>query len=88
MRSSRINEVEVDHFSWNIIKDIFPYLIEYKKRVLFAVGFMIFAKVASVGLPFILKYIVDGIDTSQFDQASLLVVCHDFHSHCWIAFQL
>ncbi|MFQ3210385.1 MAG: ABC-type transport system involved in Fe-S cluster assembly fused permease/ATPase subunit [Colwellia sp.] len=74
MRASRLNEVEVDHFSWNIIKDIFPYLIEYKKRVLFAVGFMILAKVASVGLPFILKYIVDSIDTSQFDQASLLVV--------------
>ena len=74
MRSSRINEVEAEHFSWSIIKDIFPYLIEYKKRVLFAVGFMILAKVASVGLPFILKYIVDGIDTSQFDQASLLVV--------------
>jgi ATP-binding cassette subfamily B protein len=74
MRASRINEVEAEHFSWSIIKDIFPYLIEYKKRVLFAVGFMILAKVASVGLPFILKYIVDGIDTSQFDQASLLVV--------------
>ena len=74
MRPSRINEVEAEHFSWSIIKDIFPYLIEYKKRVLFAVGFMILAKVASVGLPFILKYIVDGIDTSQFDQASLLVV--------------
>jgi ATP-binding cassette subfamily B protein len=74
MRAIRINEVEAEHFSWSIIKDIFPYLIEYKKRVLFAVGFMILAKVASVGLPFILKYIVDGIDTSQFDQASLLVV--------------
>ena len=64
MRPSRMNEVEADHFSWNIIKDIFPYLIEYKRRVLFAVGFMILAKVASVGLPFILKYIVDGIDTT------------------------
>lgn len=69
-----MNEVEADHFSWNIVKDIFPYLIEYIGRVLFAVGFMILAKVASVCLPFILKYIVDGIDISQFDQASLLVV--------------
>lgn len=74
MRPSRLNEVEADYFNWNIIKDIFPYLIEYKKRVFFAVGFMILAKVASVGLPFILKYIVDSIDTSQFDQVSLLVV--------------
>ena len=74
MRKSRMNEVEAEHFSWHIIKDIFPYLVEYKKRVLFAVSFMILAKVASVGLPFILKYIVDSIDTSQFDQASLLVV--------------
>ncbi|MFT7007738.1 MAG: ABC-type transport system involved in Fe-S cluster assembly fused permease/ATPase subunit [Colwellia sp.] len=74
MRPSRINQVEAEHFSWHIIKDIFPYLIEYKSRVLFAVGFMILAKVASVCLPFLLKYIVDGIDISQFDQASLLVV--------------
>jgi ABC-type transport system involved in Fe-S cluster assembly fused permease/ATPase subunit len=74
MRPSRVNQVEAEHFSWHIIKDIFPYLIEYKSRVLFAVGFMILAKVASVCLPFILKYIVDGIDISQFDQASLLVV--------------
>ncbi|MFT6780014.1 MAG: ABC-type transport system involved in Fe-S cluster assembly fused permease/ATPase subunit, partial [Paraglaciecola sp.] len=74
MRPSRVNQVEAEHFSWHIIKDIFPYLIEYKSRVLFAVGFMILAKVASVCLPFLLKYIVDGIDTSQFDQASLLVV--------------
>ena len=74
MRKSRMNEVEAEHFSWHIIKDIFPYLVEYKRRVLFAVSFMILAKVASVGLPFILKFIVDSIDTSQFDQASLLVV--------------
>ena len=74
MRQSRISEVETEKFSWHIIKDIFPYLIEYKKRVLLALSFMILAKVASVCLPFILKYIVDGLDTSQFDQASLLVV--------------
>ena len=74
MRPSRMNEVEAEHFSWNIIKDIFPYLIEYKQRVFFAVSFMVLAKVASVGLPFILKYIVDGIDTSQLEQASHLVV--------------
>lgn len=74
MRPSRINEAEAEHFNWNIIKDIFPYLIDHKKRVFLAIGFMILAKVASVGLPFILKYIVDSIDTSQFSQASLLVV--------------
>ena len=71
MRKSRMNEVEADQFSWHIIKDIFPYLIEYKRRVLFALGFMILAKVASVGLPFIPNYIVDGIDTSQSAQVSL-----------------
>lgn len=74
MRPSRLNEVEADHFNWKIIKDIIPYLIEYKIRVFFALGFMVLAKVASVGLPFILKYIVDDIDRSQFDQTSLLIV--------------
>lgn len=74
MRKSRINEVEADHFSWHIIKDIFPYLIEYKSRVFWALAFMILAKVASVGLPFILKYIVDGLDGVQSEQASVLIV--------------
>ncbi|MBN4057312.1 ABC transporter ATP-binding protein/permease [Pseudoalteromonas haloplanktis] len=74
MRRSRLGDVEVDSFNWKILKDIFPYLIEYKRRVLFAVSFMILAKVASVGLPFILKYIVDDLDVSQNSPQALLVV--------------
>ena len=74
MRRSRFGDVEVDSFNWKILKDILPYLIEYKKRVLFAASFMILAKVASVGLPFILKYIVDDLDVSQNSPQALLVV--------------
>lgn len=74
MRRSRLSDVEVDNFNWKILKDIFPYLLEYKKRVLFAASFMVLAKVASVGLPFILKFIVDDLDVSQNSPEALLVV--------------
>lgn len=47
------------------IKRIVPLLWEYKGRVLIALGFLILAKVATVGVPLILKAIVDSLDTQS-----------------------
>ncbi|MCK5663652.1 MAG: metal ABC transporter permease, partial [Thiotrichaceae bacterium] len=47
------------------IKRIVPFLWEYKGRVLIALGFLIFAKMATVGVPLILKQIVDSLDTQS-----------------------
>jgi len=52
----------VKGFSWQAIKLLGPYLLEHKVRVGLALGCLILAKVASVGLPFILKHIVDHLD--------------------------
>ena len=47
---------------WATIRTLLPYLWEYKGRVLAAIGCLILAKVANVGVPVLLKQIVDSLD--------------------------
>ena len=44
---------------WDTLKRLFPYLWQYKWRVAAALSFMICAKVANVGVPLLLKNLVD-----------------------------
>ena len=44
---------------WGTLKRLFPYLWEYKGRVLAALAFMSVAKVANVGVPMLLKTLID-----------------------------
>ncbi len=48
---------------WYNIKSLMPYIWEYKGRVLLAMVCLILAKVANVGVPVVLKGIVDSLDT-------------------------
>lgn len=57
-----------------VIKLFMPYLLEHKARVAAAVLFLVLAKVASVGLPFVLKYAVDDLTPTLSETAALLVV--------------
>ena len=47
---------------WANIKSLMPYIWEYKGRVLMAMVCLILAKVANVGVPIVLKDIVDSLD--------------------------
>lgn len=61
-----MKQVDVpDTINWAVFKSIAPYLSEYKWRVLMAVLCLVLAKVATVYLPFVLKYIVDDLDNTQ-----------------------
>ena len=51
--------------NWHIIRIIWPYLMEYRNRVLLALGCLILAKLGNVIGPFILKYIVDALDSEK-----------------------
>jgi len=44
------------------MKSLVPFLWEYRGRVFLALGFLILAKVANVGIPLLLKDIVDALD--------------------------
>ena len=53
---------------------LFPYLWHYKWRVVFALAFMVGAKLANVGVPVLLKYLVDAMTIKPGDPRALLVV--------------
>lgn len=59
---------------WSTLKRLFPYLWDYKWRALAALAFMIAAKLANVGVPLLLKHLVDAMDVKAGDPAALLVV--------------
>jgi ATP-binding cassette subfamily B protein len=50
---------------WRVVPMLLPYLWEYKWRVVVALSFLVTAKVANVGVPLVLKDIVDTLDTSK-----------------------
>ena len=50
---------------WTAIKSLVPYFMEFKGRVLLALGFLLLAKLASVMIPFAMKHIVDALDSTQ-----------------------
>ncbi|MDM0045189.1 ABC transporter ATP-binding protein/permease [Variovorax dokdonensis] len=53
---------------------LFPYLWRYKWRVIAALAFMVVAKVANVGVPILLKHLVDAMTLKPGDPRALLVV--------------
>ena len=59
---------------WLTLQRLFPYLWRYKWRVIFALAFMIGAKVANVGVPLLLKELVDAMSLSPGSPQALLVV--------------
>jgi ATP-binding cassette, subfamily B, heavy metal transporter len=62
------------HTDWATVKRLFPYLWEYKGRVLAALIFMVAAKLANVGVPVLLKNLVDSMSIQPGGAAAMLVV--------------
>ena len=58
---------------WATLQRLFPYLWAYKWRVSLALSFMVGAKVANVGVPLLLKTLVDNL-TPQPDAATAMLV--------------
>jgi ABC-type transport system involved in Fe-S cluster assembly fused permease/ATPase subunit len=48
--------------AWRTIRTLLPYLLEFKGRVILALSFLTAAKVANVGVPLLMKQIVDALD--------------------------
>ena len=59
---------------WATLKRLFPYLWEYKWRALAALAFMLGAKLANVGVPLLLKQLVDTLSFKPGDAQAVLVV--------------
>jgi len=50
---------------WQTIKSLLPYLLEFRVRVVLALVFLAAAKVANVGVPLVLKQIIDAFEQKQ-----------------------
>jgi ABC-type transport system involved in Fe-S cluster assembly fused permease/ATPase subunit len=59
---------------WATLRLLLPYLLRYKWRVAFALLFMLGAKLANVGVPVLLKNLVDAMSLKPGDPAVILVV--------------
>ncbi|MCR8914265.1 ABC transporter ATP-binding protein/permease [Marinobacter panjinensis] len=66
MRAYADNDYPADHKpDWKVISGLWPYLAEFRGRVLLALGFLIISKLATVATPVALKYIVDYLDQNK-----------------------
>jgi ATP-binding cassette subfamily B protein len=59
---------------WRTLGRLLPYLWRYRWRVGIALGFLLGAKIANVGVPVLLKHLVDAMTIKPGDAAAMLVV--------------
>ena len=59
---------------WATLRRLLPYLWQYKWRVIAALAFMVAAKLANVGVPVLLKQLVDAMNIPPGSAQALLVV--------------
>jgi len=59
---------------WQTLQRLFPYLWEYKWRVMAALSFMVGAKLSNVGVPILLKTLIDSMTPQPTGVEVLLVV--------------
>jgi ATP-binding cassette subfamily B protein len=59
---------------WAVIQTLFPYLWVYKWRVMAAMACLIAAKVANVGVPMVLKKLIDQLTINPASPHALLVL--------------
>ena len=59
---------------WATLRRLFPYLWEYKWRVMAALAFMVGAKMANVGVPLLLKELVDTMNPKAVVGAQALLI--------------
>jgi len=59
---------------WATLQRLFPYLWQYKWRVMLALTFMVGAKLANVGVPILLKQLVDTMNPKAGIGAQALVI--------------
>jgi ATP-binding cassette subfamily B protein len=59
---------------WRTLRKLAPYVWQWRWRVLIALGFLVAAKLANVGVPLVLKNLVDALDLKPGDARTALVV--------------
>ncbi len=59
---------------WAVVRSLLPYLWQFRGRVMLALVFLIAAKMGNVGVPLVLKRIVDALSIKPGDPVAVLVL--------------
>ncbi len=59
---------------WRTLMRLLPYVWQWRWRVLLALGCLVAAKVANIGVPLVLKHLVDALTLKPGDPAAVLAV--------------
>ena len=59
---------------WVTLKKLVPYVWQWRWRVLLALSFLVAAKLANIGVPLVLKQLVDALDLKPGDPRVALAV--------------
>ncbi|MFZ1180783.1 MAG: ABC transporter ATP-binding protein/permease [Herbaspirillum sp.] len=62
------------HSDWETLRTLLPYLWTYKWRVLLALGCLVGAKLTNIGVPLLLKQLVDRMTIAPDNPQALLVL--------------
>ena len=57
---------------WRVIRDLLPYLLEHKMRVALALSCLIAAKFANLGIPILLKDLIDTLNVKVYSAQTLM----------------
>lgn len=60
--SGSFTDAPEGNLNWRILRSLIPYLAEFRVRLISALGLMALAKLATVAVPLVLKYIVDHFE--------------------------
>ena len=72
--SPSATQTEIRRSDWSTLSRLWPYLWAYKFRVMLALGFMVGAKLANVGVPLLLKTLIDRLAPSASSAQAMMVV--------------
>ena len=64
-RIAATDRVHSDRRDWQNLRGMLPYLWEFRGRALLAIACLVMAKLANVGVPLVLKGIVDAFEHPQ-----------------------
>ncbi|NMH59357.1 ABCB family ABC transporter ATP-binding protein/permease [Alteromonas ponticola] len=74
MRSSRFPTAPNTPVRWQVFPMLWPYLLEFKGRIVVALLCLVGAKIATIGLPYVLKYTVDSLNAPSAADIAIAVV--------------
>ena len=75
MRRHSSSDIDINKdIDFAVVKKFVPYLLKHKARIGVALLFLVLAKTANVGLPFVLKYAVDDLSPVPSESIAILVV--------------